>query len=36
VMTLHREAVGSVVLDETLAPGECRALTSNEVEQIDA
>ncbi|MZR61993.1 pseudouridine synthase [Alcanivorax sp. DP30] len=34
VKTLHRLAVGNVRLDETLAPGECRALTEHEVKTI--
>ena len=34
VKTLHRLAVGNVVLDSTLAPGECRALTETEVRNI--
>ena len=34
VKSLHRLAVGNVVLDSTLAPGECRALTEAEVRSI--
>ncbi len=34
VKTLHRLAVGNVVLDKTLAPGEYRALTEHEVRTI--
>lgn len=34
VKTLHRLAVGNVVLDSMLAPGECRALTEAEVRSI--
>ncbi|WP_290522274.1 16S rRNA pseudouridine(516) synthase [Alcanivorax sp.] len=34
VKTLHRVAVGNLVLDKTLAPGECRALTEHEVQTI--
>ena len=34
VESLHRERVGGVLLDESLAPGEYRALTQTEVDSI--
>jgi len=36
VLALRREAMGSLRLDETLAPGECRELTNSEVEALQA
>ena len=32
VLRLHRERIGSLVLDERLAPGQYRALTAQEIE----
>ena len=34
VLALHRESMGSLPLDETLRPGECRELTAAEIEKI--
>lgn len=34
VVSLHREAIGSIVLDEQLAPGEYRTLTAEEIASI--
>ena len=34
VLALHREAMGGLVLDEELRPGECRELTSEEVASL--
>ena len=34
VLTLHRLAIGKLVLDETLQPGEWRALSALEVSSI--
>lgn len=31
VLTLHRESIGPIVLDPTLAPGQYRPLTDNEI-----
>lgn len=36
VLTLHRERIGAIALDETLAPGEYRALTEEEIESVNA
>ena len=36
VNALHREAIGGVALDDTLAPGQWRELTAGEVAQIAA
>ncbi len=34
VVRLHRERMGPLVLDDALAPGQYRALTSEEIQQI--
>jgi len=34
VISLHRERIGHIVLDTTLAPGEYRPLTPFEIESI--
>ena len=34
VLALHREAMGGLRLDEALQPGECRALTAEEIEKL--
>jgi len=34
ILSLHRESMGSLVLDETLQPGECRELTEREIEML--
>ena len=34
VIGLHRERMGSLVLDAALAPGEYRALTHDEIRQV--
>ena len=34
VLALHREAMGGLVLDEALRPGECRELTGEEVARL--
>ncbi len=31
---LHRERIGDIILDESLEPGEYRALTEQEIESI--
>jgi len=35
VLALHREAMGELVLDEALRPGECRELAEEEIEKIN-
>ena len=34
VLSLHREKMGSLYLDEKLKPGECREITPDELEKI--
>ncbi len=34
VLSLHREKMGELYLDETLKPGECREITPDELEKI--
>ena len=34
VLHLHREAIGDLVLDDALAPGEWRVLSETEREQV--
>ncbi|MET4025412.1 16S rRNA pseudouridine516 synthase [Marinobacter sp. MBR-99] len=34
VMALHRQSVGDIVLDQTLAPGQYRSLTAQEIESV--
>ncbi|MEG1687109.1 MAG: 16S rRNA pseudouridine(516) synthase, partial [Angelakisella sp.] len=35
VLSLHRIAIGSLALEATLAPGDCRPLTADELSKIE-